>query len=101
MVDECVDGYDMDVSEYLNDLSIRDLLQRVTDDPIVRSLPEFAWFTAELAGIDERFRAVLADGPMVRPGEHRWWRRSLPAVGQEDFVRDAKERYRVELRLVG
>lgn len=100
MVDECADGYDLDVSEYLNDLSVRSLLQRVTDDPKVRSLPEFSWFAAELAGIDERFRAVLADGPLIRPGDHQWWHRSLPAVGRTDFVRDVKERYRVELRLV-
>jgi len=101
MVDECVDGYDLDVSEYLNDLSVRDLLQRVADDSKVRSLPEFSWFTAELARIDEGFRAVLANGPLIRPREHQWWRRSLPAVGRTDFVRDVKERYGVELTLVG
>lgn len=100
MVDECAEGYDLDVSEYLNDLSVRDLLQRVVDDSKVRSIPEFSWFTAELAGIDDRFRAVLLDGPLMRPGERRWWRRSLPAVGQADFVQDVQERYGVELILV-
>ncbi|MEU4618116.1 hypothetical protein [Streptomyces umbrinus] len=99
-VDECVDGYDLDVSEYLNDLSIRDLLERVADDSSVRLLPEYSWFTAELARIDERFKEVLADGPLIRAKERRWWRRSLPTAGRADFVSDVKERYGVELMLV-
>ncbi|MFJ2240424.1 hypothetical protein [Streptomyces sp. NPDC087859] len=100
MVDECADGYDLDVSEYLNDLSVRDLLQLVADDAKVRSLPEFSWFTAELARIDEGFRTVLANGPLIRTEERRWWRRSFPAAGRGDFVSDVKERYGVELTLV-
>ncbi|WP_406165461.1 hypothetical protein [Streptomyces sp. NBC_00996] len=90
----------MDVSEYLNDLSVRDLLQRVSDDPSVQSLPEYSWFANELASIDEGFKVLLIRGPLIRPEEHRWWRRSLPAVGRTDFVTDVKERYGVELTLV-
>jgi hypothetical protein len=90
----------MDVSEYLNDLAVRDLLQRVVDDPAVRCLPEHSWLTAEMARIDEGFKTLLESGPIIREEEHRWWRRSLPGVGGIDFVTDVKERYGVDLMLV-
>ncbi|MEV7891366.1 hypothetical protein ACWD3I_43735 [Streptomyces sp. NPDC002817] len=79
---------------------MRDLLQLVADDSKVRSLPEFSWFTAELARIDEGFRTVLANGLLIRTEERRWWRRSFPAAGRGNFVSDVKERYGVELMLV-
>ncbi|UFQ13545.1 MULTISPECIES: hypothetical protein [Streptomyces] len=96
----CTEGYDLDVSEYLNDLSIRELLQHVIDDPVVRSLPEYSWFSNELSRIDEGFRALLQDGPSVRPNESRWWFRSLPARGQQEFADDVLERYGVELEVI-
>ncbi|MEU7584406.1 hypothetical protein AB0B50_43280 [Streptomyces sp. NPDC041068] len=96
----CTQGYDFDVCEYLNDLSIRELLQHVIDDPVVQSLPEYSWFSAELTRIDEAFRALLANGPLVRPNESRWWLRALPAQGQQEFVDDVRDRYGVDLDVI-
>ncbi|MEV5982131.1 hypothetical protein [Streptomyces sp. NPDC052114] len=96
----CAEGYDFDVSEYLNDLSIRGLLQHVTDDPVVQSLPEYSWFSAELSRIDEGFRALLANGAVIRPDESRWWLRSLPTRGQEEFVDDVRERYGIDIEMI-
>ncbi|MGW5868823.1 hypothetical protein ACWFRJ_42540 [Streptomyces sp. NPDC055239] len=88
------------MSEYLNDLSIRSLLQGIVDDPAVQALPAYSWFSCELDRIDEVFRELLADGPLIRPEEQRWWRRSLPPAGGQDFVDDVRDRYHVELRIV-
>ncbi|GHC90190.1 hypothetical protein [Streptomyces flavofungini] len=96
----CAEGYDFDVSEYLNDLSIRELLQDAVDDPVVKSLPECSWFSAELSRIDDGFRTVLTNGPVVQPDESHWWRRSLPARGQQEFVDDVRERYGVDIEVI-
>lgn len=96
----CAEGYDFDVSEYLNDVSIRELLQHVIDDPVVQSLPEHSWFSAELSRVDEGFRALLLNGPVVRPNESRWWLRSLPARGQQEFVDDVRDRYGVDIEVI-
>ncbi|MYY80837.1 MULTISPECIES: hypothetical protein [unclassified Streptomyces] len=100
MVKLCTEGYDFDVSEYLNDLSIRELLQHVIDDPVVQSLPEYSWFSAELSQIDERFRGLVAHGPLVRPNESRWWLRSLPAQGDQEFVDDVRDRYGIDIEVI-
>ena len=100
MVDECTTGYESDLSEYLNDLSVRGLLQSVLDDPDIQAGDEHAWFAAEVQRIDSGFRDVLHDGPAVRPGDSHWWNRRVPSVGQQEFVDGVRERYSVELREV-
>ncbi|WP_411151036.1 hypothetical protein [Streptomyces sp. A30] len=97
MVDQCATGYESDLSEYLNDLSVRGLLQSVLDDPDIQACDEYAWFAAEVQRIDGGFRDVLHDGPVVRRGDFYWWNRRVPSFGQQEFVDDVRERYSVEL----
>ncbi|MFJ8104611.1 hypothetical protein [Streptomyces sp. NPDC096132] len=99
-VEECVSGYEFDLAEYLNDLSIRGLLQKAMDDIEMKLLEQYSWFTGEVRRVDERFREAVEDGPVVWPDGEFWWRRKIPPIGSEDFVRDVRDRFSVELRLV-
>lgn len=101
VVEDCASGYDFDVCEYLDDLSIRSLLQDVLDDPEIRECSEYTWFSAEVQRIDAEFCDLIREGPAIRPGESRWWLRKVPPFGQREFVDDVRERYSVDLREIG
>jgi hypothetical protein len=100
VVDECIAGYDDFLVEYSNDLAVRDLLNEVLADPQIRSLSECVWFSESVHRIDAKFRNLIQGGPILWPNEDRWWRRSIPPYGREDFVSDVRERRAVELETV-
>ncbi|MFV2118032.1 hypothetical protein ACE14D_06140 [Streptomyces sp. Act-28] len=96
-VEDCIEGYEMDYSEYLHDLSIRDLLDLALNDEATQKTEEFEDFLAAVQRVDDTFRDLIATGPEVRPEEPQWWMRSLPPHGGEEFVRDVQERLHVRL----
>jgi hypothetical protein len=97
-VEECEHGYPLDFSEYLNDLSVRNLLHKVLGDPEARHGTTYEPFARRVGLIDDRFREVIREGPLVRPGSDHWWERRVPAGGGPEFVEDVGERYSVRLR---
>ncbi|MFF2065088.1 hypothetical protein ACFVWZ_25350 [Streptomyces sp. NPDC058200] len=99
-VRECADGYEFDLSEYLNDLSVRQLLQQVLDDAEAKRTETYAPFAQRVRGIDDRFREVVSEGPLIRPGSDHWWDRQVPPHGAAEFVEDVRERHSVDLRVV-
>ena len=98
-VTTCTYGYDLDLSEYLNDLSIRQFIQLVLDDSEAKRTEMYALFVKRVSHIDDQFRGLVSDGPLVRPGSDLWWNRRIPPYGAPEFVEDARERYSVELRV--
>ncbi|MFE4692551.1 hypothetical protein ACFRH6_21190 [Streptomyces sp. NPDC056749] len=98
-VEECEEGYEMDYSEYLHDISVRDLLDLALNDDTMQHTAGFMEFSDSIRQSDFAFHRLIQDGPVIRPEEARWWRRSLPPQGGEDFVKDVQERLRVRLRL--
>jgi hypothetical protein len=99
-VTTCTDGYEFDLSEYLNDLSIRQFIQLVLDDSEAKRTEMHALFAERVRRIDDRFRELVSDGPLIRPRSDLWWDRRIPPYGATEFVEDARERYSVELRVV-
>ncbi|MFF8716355.1 hypothetical protein ACF07T_33700 [Streptomyces sp. NPDC015184] len=99
-VTECRIGYEFDLSEYLNDLSVRDLLAAALADVEIGRMGECEWLARETHRIDSLFRGLLANGPVVRVDCNKWWNRSLPGYGAEEFVSDVQERRGVSLRIV-
>ncbi|AWW43581.1 hypothetical protein DN051_44575 (plasmid) [Streptomyces cadmiisoli] len=97
-VEECEIGYASDLSEYLNDLSVRQLLQKVLDDAEAKRTETYLPFAQRVRRIYERFHEVVNEGPEVRPRSECWWDRRLPATGAAEFVADVWERYAVDLR---
>lgn len=100
VVDECIAGYDDSLAEYSNDLAVRDLLDEVLADPQIRASSEHIWFSANVHRVDVKFQNLIQGGPILWPDEERWWRRSIPPYGREDFVADVRERRAVELETV-
>ncbi|MGR3869194.1 hypothetical protein ACUXZZ_11435 [Streptomyces graminifolii] len=100
-VTTCTDGYAFDLSEYLNDLSVRQFIQLVLDDSEAGRTEMYALFAERIHRIDDRFRKLVSDWPLIRPESDLWWDRRIPPYGTAEFVEDARERYSVEVRVVG
>ncbi|MDR1237619.1 MAG: hypothetical protein LBK28_05190 [Propionibacteriaceae bacterium] len=96
LADEISGGYRFSFYEYMNDLSVRDVLECALQSDALDCYPEWSAYKSAVARIDGRMRALLADGPEVRPSA-LWWYARLPAIGSHEFVEDVKAEYGIDL----
>ncbi|HYZ79082.1 MAG TPA: hypothetical protein VE596_17080 [Gaiellaceae bacterium] len=80
VIDQIEDGYEDNVYEYWNDVSVRDLL-----DEVLAVVPEGsvrAWVTKEVEELDYRYRRATdeIDRPIFGSGDSRWWWLRVPNV---------------------
>lgn len=73
-VEECEKGYQWDVSEYNNEIRVRDDLDLLLRAPSLQKCSELAELRSVVDPIDGRFRALLQDG--VRPYDDETWYRA-------------------------
>lgn len=90
------DGYQGDLYEYENELSVRDDLQRALRSPALAACAEWGDLRDRILSLDDRLRSVLVLGPEVRPNALWWWMR-LPAVAGDEFAQDARRVFGVEV----
>ncbi|MBB4884967.1 hypothetical protein [Streptomyces netropsis] len=98
-VDDCMEGYEGTLFEYWDDMSIRSVLQRVIDDPVVKGVPELAWFESEVRRVDEKFAHLLTKGFEVRGGRG-WWERKIPRVAGREMAENVREQYGYEIEVI-
>ncbi|MDG4778646.1 hypothetical protein O7614_03170 [Micromonospora sp. WMMD961] len=98
-VEFCEEGYDDNLDEYDNDLTVRDLIERVLNAPALEGVPELRWMREQVAESDERFRALLGSEPLPFEVPRPWWRARLPRYGGAEMVDDARRRYGVRVEL--
>ena len=60
LVEECVEGYDGHVTEYWNELRVRDRIESVLSAPSLKGFSEHGEFSARVHAIDARFRRIAA-----------------------------------------
>jgi len=99
-VGEVRDGWTEDYYDYENDLFIRDCLQAALDHDGLNSWDAWQQLRTQIEGIDNDFREVLAEGPLVKPDAQWWWRARLPPRAGEDFVEEVERIFKVKLALV-
>src|SRR6266487_3196479 len=84
-VDECELGYDMGIYEYDNDLSVRNIIEKILQDEALSKFEEYEYFKKEIFKIDERFRKLLSK-EKKRTDKRFWWERGiLNKAGKEYF----------------
>jgi hypothetical protein len=95
MVDQVEEGYDDNIYEYLNDLSVRQRIEDLLHDESLRDVEQMEWVRAQVSEIDARFRSLVRPEPV--PGNSRWWETHLPAYAGSELVADIKETYGVSI----
>ena len=92
-------GYDGDLDEYQDDLSMRDRLERAVEAPSLVAWPLWTDLLEQVKAADKDFEAAVAGGPEVRR-ETDWWNARLPVKAGPGLCRDAEERYGARLDVV-
>ena len=91
LMDWCKDGYQWDVSEYLNELSVRDKLEHLLTAKRLQPYPELQELKSRVAEIDARFKPLLRSDVQLENHEHWWERGVLKRAGEQyaTYFRDA------------
>ncbi|YCK81099.1 hypothetical protein M1D89_18735 [Arthrobacter sp. D3-18] len=77
--EDCDEGYQGNIYEYENDISVRDVIEKALTSLGPAEDAAVAVFADAVAEIDARFAAVLNSGPAIRVETVPWWRRRLPS----------------------
>ncbi len=96
LVRECEAGYDWNLYEYHNDLSVRDALGRILADPD-RAQEERDEVATRLLEIDARFQALLQPGAGVGPEDDPWWHRGVPRYAGPELAAEMRDWFEVEV----
>lgn len=83
LVSECEDGYSWDVSEYWNELRVRDVLESLLEERSLQTFDGHAELRSVVAAIDERFRAIVRDDVRI-PG-NTWWRQAVLRIAGQEY----------------
>jgi hypothetical protein len=96
-VDECEEGYSCCSSEFDNDISVRDTIERVLSREDFFGIPAVEHLRFVVDSIDGRFRALLRNDVNNKNGDAPWWRRGVLKYAGEDYARDIRGQYGIEI----
>ena len=71
-VTECEEGYQWNIYEYENELSVRDAIEKVLSDANLAGTPEIRVFADAIDELDSRFESVVAAGPQIEEPPAPW-----------------------------
>jgi hypothetical protein len=93
-------GYDFGYDEYINDIGVRDTIERVLTDGRLRDFPQMAWIRDSVRATDDRFRGLLQlDRELSSPVPLPWWHRHPPRYAEAELVQDLRSRHGLRLDL--
>lgn len=95
VVEHVADGYDDNIYEYLNDLSVRGIIEDLLQDESLRDVEQMKWVRAQVSEIDARFRSLVL--PESVRDDSPWWEAHLPAYAGAELVADIKDVYGVSI----
>ncbi|WP_232668009.1 hypothetical protein [Pseudonocardia sp. TRM90224] len=95
LVDVVAEGYDDNIYEYRNDLSVRERIEVLLQDESLSGVEQMERVRTQVGEIDARFRSLLRPEP-VR-GNSPWWEAHLPAYAGAELVADIKAAYGVSI----
>ncbi|MCO7237613.1 hypothetical protein [Aeromicrobium sp. CnD17-E] len=97
---DVLSGYSGSLYEYENELSVRDVLEKVMGDPELSTFPDWLAYEASIERTDTRLRRLLQNGVEVRPGRPWWWSH-LPPHGGGEFAEDIRRIYAIDIDVGG
>src|SRR6516162_8993406 len=75
-VEECAKGFQWDISEYNNELSVRTRIELILSEPRLQTFDELTELVANVAAVDEQFRELLQP-QVARSRRGQWWDRAV------------------------
>lgn len=92
LIEECTDGYSWDISEYRNELRVRNEIETLVSSEHLRQYEDHDQFVEAVRALDERFKAL--GHPTWRfPDASTWWERLVPARAGRDFASYCRQVY--------
>ena len=98
-VDECRSGYEMDIYEYDNDLSVRDAIEKIISEKRLKPYQEYQEFKNLVLSIDKAFQELLSVS-LERGDRSDWWGKGVLKKAGEEYVNDIKDRYQFEVEVI-
>jgi hypothetical protein len=95
---DCIDGYPWDIEDYLNDLTLRNTLQKVESPLREISRIQVSSLMREIYAVDATLQAVFQREVFLAAPEDQWWMRRAPTYAARDFCREFEQSYRVKVR---
>jgi hypothetical protein len=97
LVDECEEGYNWCISEFNNDISVRDRIELVLSREDLLRIPAVEHLRAVVGSVDGRFRALLRNDVNNKNGDAPWWRRGVLKYAGEEYAQDVRSLYGIEI----
>ncbi|MCP4088094.1 MAG: hypothetical protein GY745_24080 [Actinomycetia bacterium] len=95
-VEICAEGFSSTIYDYTNERSVRDLLQKAFDDPVLRDYSELGQIREAVETIDRRFARECRAGVAMAGVEAPWWHRCVPREAVGDFADDLRAQFGIE-----
>ena len=98
-VEWCQEGYNWDVSEYMNELSVRERLERLLTAENLQPFPELRELKTRVSEIDARFKEIL--NPDVQlPNREYWWERGVLKRAGEQYAKYFRDAHDIQVEVV-
>lgn len=91
-IQECKSGYNWDVSEYRNELAVRNRIEAILIDARAREFPEHDELAIRVAVLDKQFRDLLQPGTQSPYGD-KWWERGVLAFAGDEYAEFYRSAY--------
>jgi hypothetical protein len=83
--------YGFGIYEFENDITVRDQIQRLLDELLLRTHTQLGEFETEVFRVDERLRTLLRPDVTIDPDSQYWWRRGVLRAAGHEYRRDIAE----------
>lgn len=97
LIEACKEGYDWDISEYHNELMVRDRLERILVAPELAAYSELAVVRQKVEDLDHAFRDLLQTGVVLGEGTDPWWQRGVLKMAGEPYARYLSQVHGIEV----
>ncbi len=97
-VEDCEEGYSWDVSEYNNEIHVRNELEEILTNPELMTFQEHSSFISTVQDIDRRFKRLLHNHYHLSNNKE-WWNRGVLSAAGEEYVEYFKNAYGFDINL--
>lgn len=98
-VNGCSEGYQWDISEYDNELSVRKDIEEIIRTKRLKHFSEIRELKLQISDIDKRFKALLKANVEL-PNRDHWWEKGVLIKAGEPYATYIKKVYGIQIEIV-